>query len=239
MYRILPSRILSHGHRTPFQLLQRSLFIQTFPTPNPSALKFTPGSGKKVSPNGTYEFPQQHNAPQKITSPLATALLKIEGVKSVLLAPDFLTINKLEDTQWQHIKPDIFSSIMTFYDSGREAVTVADNTQKKDDTNMQNLSAEEQEVMEMIMELLDTRIRPSVMEDGGDIQFVSFDHTTGKLLLRLRGSCRNCSSSANTLKNGIENMMRHYIPEVTSVDQVLDELDIVNQQEFDKVDDKL
>ena len=150
-------------------------------------------------------------------SPLAKSLFQIDGVKSVYLGSDFVTVTKATAAHWQHLRVEIFSAIMDFYSSGQPALLdapeVTDTTIFDDDD----------EVVAMIKELLETRIRPAVQEDGGDIRYEGFDFETGIVSVRLAGSCVGCPSSSVTLKNGVENMLMHYIPEVTAVNAVEEE----------------
>ncbi|ORX84262.1 HIRA-interacting protein 5 [Basidiobolus meristosporus CBS 931.73] len=205
----------------------RTLFIQTEVTPNQDSLKFIPGV-PVMGEQGTAEFLNFRDA---MNSGLAKKLLNIEGVRSVFFGPDFITITKDTDTPWQLMKPDIYGSITDFVDSGEPILydqnALSDTTILPDDS----------EAVQMIKELLDTRIRPSIQEDGGDIEYRGFDD--GVVKLKLKGACRTCDSSVITLKNGIENMLMHYIPEVTAVEQVLDEEEKIAQQEFEKLEKKL
>jgi Fe-S cluster biogenesis protein NfuA len=191
-------------------VLRRSLFIQTENTPNPESLKFLPG--KPVLESGTAEFRSFRDAQ---VSPLAKRLFQVDGIKSVFFAQDFITITKDTETSWSVVKPHVFSQIMDFYAEGGKVLdeqgTGATDTVITDDDS---------EVVAMIKELIETRVRPSVQEDGGDIVFKSFDEETGVVMLKLQGSCSGCPSSSITLKSGIENMMMHYIPEVTSVEAI-------------------
>ncbi|NWI65522.1 NFU1 protein, partial [Todus mexicanus] len=186
----------------------RSMFIQTQDTPNPNSLKFIPG--KEVLESRTMEFSTPAAA---YCSPLARQLFRIEGVKSVFFGPDFITITKeSEDLDWNLLKPDIYATIMDFYASGLPVVT--DEAPRTDTA----ASEEDDEVVLMIKELLDTRIRPTVQEDGGDVIYKGFED--GIVQLKLQGSCTSCPSSIITLKNGIQNMLQFYIPEVEGVEQV-------------------
>lgn len=191
-------------------LMRRSLFIQTENTPNPESLKFLPG--KPVLESGTAEFRSFRDAQ---ASPLAKRLFQIDGVKSVFFAQDFITITKDPAIAWSIIKPSVFSSVMDFYAEGGKVLDDA-STGATDTV----ITEDDSEVVAMIKELIETRVRPSVQEDGGDIVFKSFDEETGVVLLKLQGSCSGCPSSSVTLKSGIENMMMHYIPEVTSVEAI-------------------
>ncbi|KAM6235001.1 NFU1 iron-sulfur cluster scaffold homolog, mitochondrial [Porphyrio hochstetteri] len=191
----------------------RCMFIQTQDTPNPNSLKFIPG--KEVLESRTMEFSTPAAA---FCSPLARQLFKIEGVKSVFFGPDFITVTKeSEDLDWNLLKPDIYATIMDFFASGLPVVT--DEAPRTDTA----ASEDDDEVVLMIKELLDTRIRPTVQEDGGDVVYKGFED--GIVQLKLQGSCTSCPSSIITLKNGIQNMLQFYIPEVEGVEQVVDDDD--------------
>ncbi|KAG9299569.1 hypothetical protein G9A89_020740 [Geosiphon pyriformis] len=205
----------------------RTMFIQTETTPNQDSLKFIPGV-PVMGEGGTAEFLSGHSAS---TSPLAKLLFRIEGVRGVFFGPDFITISKDQDTPWQLMKPDIYANIMDFFATGQPIVT---EEQPPSDTTIQEGDSE---VVQMIKELLETRVRPAIQEDGGDIEYRGFEN--GIVKLKLRGSCRTCDSSVVTLKNGIENMLMHYIPEVISIQQVLDKEEEVGQQEFEKLEKRL
>lgn len=199
----------------------RSLFIQTEETPNPESLKFLPGrivldveEGGEVG-NGFYATKTDQE--EIARSPLAKELFQVDGVKSVYLGNDFVTVTKYAEHHWMHVKTRVFSALMDFYQTGQPAVSqvaiVTDTTILDDDD----------EVVAMIKELLESRIRPAVQEDGGDIRYVGFEPDSGLVTVRLAGSCVGCPSSAVTLKNGVENMLMHYIPEVTGVEALEDE----------------
>jgi Fe-S cluster biogenesis protein NfuA len=207
---------------TPFSLQQfRSLFIQTEETPNPESLKFLPGrivldveEGGEVG-NGFYAT--RTDKEEIARSPLAKDLFQVEGVKSVYLGNDFVTVTKFAQAHWMHVKTQVFSALMDFYQKDLPAVSevaiVTDTTILDDDD----------EVVAMIKELLESRIRPAVQEDGGDIRYVGFSPESGLVTVQLAGSCVGCPSSAVTLKNGVENMLMHYIPEVTGVEALEDD----------------
>ncbi|NXI96298.1 NFU1 protein, partial [Psophia crepitans] len=196
----------------------RCMFIQTQDTPNPNSLKFIPG--REVLESRTMEFSTPAAA---FCSPLARQLFKIEGVKSVFFGPDFITITKeSEDLDWNLLKPDIYATIMDFFASGLPVVT--DEAPRTDTA----ASEEDDEVVLMIKELLDTRIRPTVQEDGGDVIYKGFED--GIVQLKLQGACTSCPSSIITLKNGIQNMLQFYIPEVEGVEQVVDDDDDVEKE---------
>lgn len=206
---------------------RRTMFIQTQDTPNPNSLKFLPGT--QVLESGTMDFPTLASAH---CSPLAKQLFRIEGVKSVFMGTDFITINKIdEDISWSVIKPHVFAVVMDFFASGLPVLT---EEQPPSETI---INEDDDETVIMIKELLDTRIRPTVQEDGGDIVFVSFED--GIVKLKMQGSCTSCPSSVVTLKNGVQNMLQFYIPEVREVEQVEDEVDEVSSREFRKLEEKL
>lgn len=185
------------------------MFIQTEQTPNPSTLKFLPG--RVVMDKGTLDFASVDTAG---TSPLAKRLFAVEGVERVFFGTDFVTVTKAADKDWQILKPSILGGIMEHYTSGEpvvaEAAELAGEAAAEDDD----------EVVAQIKELLETRVRPAVARDGGDIVFRGFEGSSGTVFLNMRGSCAGCPSSTATLKNGIENMLRHYIPEVNAVEAV-------------------
>ncbi|RKP01414.1 hypothetical protein CXG81DRAFT_12025 [Caulochytrium protostelioides] len=208
---------------------RRTMFIQTEGTPNVHALKFRPGV--PVLTNGqTAEFLTPREA---MASPLAKKLFAIDGVESCYFGPDFVTVVKEEDAVWQVMKPDIYGSIMDFFASGEAIMTDAATLEASDTA----ILPEDSETVAAIKELLDTRIRPTVQEDGGDIEYRGFED--GIVKLRLRGSCRTCDSSVVTLKHGIESMLKHYVPEVVSVVQEQDETEAINNREFQRLEEKL
>nr|CAG4645680.1 EOG090X0A0R [Lynceus sp. MCZ IZ 141354] len=172
------------------------------------------------------DFP---NISSAYCSPLAKLLFRIDGVKGVFFGPEFITITKVDDdADWTLIKPEVFATIMDFFMSGAPVVNT-DAQRNEDGPN-----EEDDETVAMIKELLDTRIRPTVQEDGGDIIFKGFED--GIVKLKMQGSCTSCPSSIFTLKNGVQNMLQFYIPEVISVEQVEDEADKKSHEEFEKID---
>ena len=179
------------------------MFIQTEPTPNPATLKFLPG--KPVMANGTANFT---NSEEAEASPLATRVFAVEGVEGVFFGSDFVTATKADALDWEDLKPRILSAIMDHFTSGDPVVTgsAADTTVE---------SGEESAIVGQIKELLDTRVRPAVAQDGGDIVFEGFED--GIVYLHMQGACAGCPSSTATLKYGIENMLRYYLPEVREV----------------------
>ena len=180
------------------------MFIQTESTPNPATLKFLPG--QSVLEVGTADFPSPDTAD---SSPLATRIFAVEGVTGVFMGIDFVTVTKADGAEWDHIKPAILGAIMEHYQSGAKAVEGEASSGHAEHTG------EDGEIVGQIKELLDTRVRPAVAQDGGDITFHGFDR--GVVYLHMQGACAGCPSSTLTLKMGIENLLRHYIPEVLEV----------------------
>ncbi|KAH7536962.1 nifU-like protein 4, mitochondrial [Ziziphus jujuba] len=192
---------------------KRSMFIQTQSTPNPLSLMFYPG--KPVMEVGSADFPNSRSA---MNSPLAKAIFGIDGVTRVFFGSDFVTVTKTEDVSWDLLKPEIFAAIMDYYSSGQPLFLDSETAAAKDTA----IHEDDSEIVAMIKELLETRIRPAVQDDGGDIEYRGFDPETGTVKLRMQGACSGCPSSAVTLKSGIENMLMHYVPEVKSVEEELD-----------------
>ena len=184
------------------------MFIQTEQTPNPATLKFLPG--RAVMSAGTADFTDAEAARR---SPLAERLFLIDGITGVFLGADFITITKRDDKEWFLLKPAILGVIMEHFTAGHPVILAAD------DADDLGAAGEDNEVVRQIKELLDTRVRPAVAQDGGDIIFRSFED--GVVYLHMQGACSGCPSSTATLKMGIENMLRHYIPEVVEVRPVL------------------
>ena len=182
------------------------MFIQTEETPNPSTLKFLPG--REVLPNGSMDFRSEQDAKN---SPLAEALFNVDGVVGVFLSDDFITITKRDDKDWNLMKPGLLGVIMEHFTANRPVI-ISDDENSKSDSSVKD---EDEDVVLQIKELLYTRVRPAVAQDGGDIVFEDF--TDGTVTVQMRGACAGCPSSTATLKMGIENMLRHYIPEVKEV----------------------
>lgn len=212
------------------QQQQRGMFIQTQATPNPTSLMFMPG--QSVMESGVKEFKTPR---ESMSSPLAKRLFGIDGVSSVFFGSDFVTVTKSDEYPWSVLKPDIFAAIMDHYQSGEPMFLDSAQAAASDTA----IHEDDSEIVAMIKELLDTRIRPAVAEDGGDIVYQNFEEDTGRLLLQMRGACSGCPSSAVTLKSGIENMLRHYIPEVQEVVEVQDESQKVGESEFSKLEQQL
>ena len=183
------------------------MFIQTEQTPNPSTLKFLPG--RVVMDKGTMDFA---GADVAAASPFARRLFAVEGVERVFFGADFVTVTKADDKDWQILKPSILGGIMEHYTSGEPVVS-------GDTAAAPGAAAEDDdEVVAQIKDLLETRIRPAVAQDGGDIVF--HDFREGVVYLQMQGSCSGCPSSTATLKMGIENLLKHYVPEVVEVQAV-------------------
>ena len=184
------------------------MFIQTEATPNPATLKFLPG--RDVMASGTANFENQEDAGR---SPLAERLFQVEGVSGVFLGSDFITVAKAEDKEWYLLKPAILGVIMEHFTAGRPVMLEGAAQEEAD------VGEDDDEVVSQIRELIDTRVRPAVAQDGGDIVFRGFEN--GIVFLHMQGACAGCPSSTATLKMGIENMLRHYIPEVVEVRAVV------------------
>jgi Fe-S cluster biogenesis protein NfuA len=188
------------------------MFIQTEATPNPQVLKFLPG--RQLLPGGSREFA---TAAEGDASPLAQALFDVVGVRRVYFGDEFLTVSKDPDSDWAHLKAPILAAIMDHFTSGLPLLRDA-ATEGHDDTVYEGETAQ---IVAEIKDLIDTRIRPAVAQDGGDILFSKFEPDTGVVWLNMRGACSGCPSSAATLKAGVENLLKHYVPEVTRVEQML------------------
>lgn len=182
------------------------MFIQTESTPNPATLKFLPG--QTVLEVGTADFPTADAADK---SPLARRIFAVEGVQGVFFGNDFVTVTKADAVDWDHIKPAILGAVMEHFQSGQPVIDDGHSTA----SGHAEHSGENAEIVGQIKELLDSRVRPAVAQDGGDITFHGFDR--GVVYLHMQGACAGCPSSTLTLKMGIENLLRHYIPEVTEV----------------------
>jgi Fe-S cluster biogenesis protein NfuA len=190
------------------------MFIQTEATPNPEVLKFLPG--REVMGEGTRDFRQADEAK---ASPLAAEIFAIEGVTRVFFGPDFVTVGKREDLDWSLLKAPILAAIMDHFTAGRPLFTEGEAGAGGHAEH--DYEGETAQIVAEIKDLLDTRIRPAVAQDGGDILFDRFDADSGVVWLNMRGACSGCPSSTATLKAGVENMLKHYVPEVTRVEQTL------------------
>ncbi|MBE1283265.1 MAG: NifU family protein [Rhodobacteraceae bacterium] len=182
------------------------MFIQTESTPNPATLKFLPG--QTVLEVGTADFPSADTANK---SPLAQRVFAVDGVAGVFLGNDFVTVTKDDAVEWDHIKPAILGAVMEHFQSGQPVILEGETAA----SGHAEHTGEDGEIVNQIKDLLDSRVRPAVAQDGGDITFHGFDR--GVVYLHMQGACAGCPSSTLTLKMGIENLLRHYIPEVTEV----------------------
>lgn len=185
------------------------MFIQTEPTPNPATLKFIPG--RPVLNEGTADY---RSAAETENSPLATRLFDIEGVDGVFFGGDFISVTR-GDTEWQHLKPAILGAIMEHFMSGAPVVDGQDAASSGNMGAGGDYDTKDEETVKLIKELLETRVRPAVAQDGGDIVFHGFNN--GIVSLHMRGACAGCPSSTATLQHGIENLLKHYCPDVQSV----------------------
>lgn len=186
----------------------KPMFIQTEATPNPTTLKFIPG--RTVLNGGTADFRTRDEAE---TSPLATRLFDIDGIEGVFLGADFISVTK-GDGEWQHLKPMVLGAIMEHYMSGTPVVSEGG----ANDTSVGGYDPADEEIVATIKELIETRVRPAVAQDGGDITFSGF--RDGIVYLQMRGACAGCPSSTATLQHGIENLLKHFVPEVQQVQPV-------------------
>jgi len=187
------------------------MFIQTEATPNPATLKFLPG--KVVMERGTAEF---RDAESAAASPLAARIFQIPGVSGVFFGYDFVTVTK-DGPEWQHLKPAILGTIMEHFMSGQPLMAAASATSSPV-SDEEFYDAGDETIVATIKELLETRVRPAVAQDGGDITFRGFKD--GKVFLNMKGACAGCPSSTATLKHGVRNLLRHFVPEVEEVEAV-------------------
>lgn len=191
------------------------MFIQTETTPNPATLKFLPG--REVLADGTADFRDAAAATE--TSPLAGRLFSIAGVTGVFFGFDFITVSKDAAHDWQHMKPAILGAIMEHMMTGQPVMSAANvDASEAHEEGEEFFDKEDAEIVSTIKELLDTRVRPAVAQDGGDITFRGYEN--GTVFLNMKGACAGCPSSTATLKHGIQNLLRHFIPEVQQVEQI-------------------
>ena len=179
--------------------------IQTEPTPNPESLKFL--SENIISAIGTEEF--QKNEINKVTNPFIKELLGFKGVELVLLSKNFLSVKKTKDISWNELKPMVISHLNHYFENNKDPIL-------KEALKAEEIQNENDETIKKIMDVLDSKIRPAVARDGGDIKFKSFEK--GVVKVELQGSCSGCPSSLMTLKQGVQNLLKHYIKEVNSVE---------------------
>ena len=215
------------------------MFVQTQSTPNPASLMFIPGEAVLPAGAGGVTFSSAREARAgSPSSPLASAIFRVEGVAAVFFGSDFITVTKRDEFSWELVKPGVFEAVMEHYASGKPVLddTGAERGSSSSSSSSAAAAAssassephrapdtapheDDSETVAMIKELIETRVRPAVQEDGGDIEFVSFGEDDGVVVVRMRGACSGCPSSAVTLKSGIENMLMHYVPDVTSVEE--------------------
>ncbi|KAF0978782.1 hypothetical protein FDP41_001852 [Naegleria fowleri] len=218
-----------------FSVTQRNIFIRSSETPNPASMKFFP----EFKVLDEKEYPdisslEISNPLQAYVSPLAKLLFKIDGVKGVFLSRDFVTVTIDDPSMWSHVKLEVFSTLNNFFENGG---TVLNREAKPNEDTM--IQEGDDEVIIAIKEILETRIRPMVQEDGGDIVFSRFDDETGTVYVKLQGSCASCPSSTETLKNGIENMLMHYVAEVERVEQELDPMEAISEEQLKKTEERI
>lgn len=219
-----------HRSSSPSSFQKRSMFIQTANTPNPESIKFIPGRpvlGERENETTTGYYVTKNEKTAIAKSPLCTKLFQnVDGIKAIYLGSDFITITKYAEYNWNHLNTPIFAAIMDFYTSSTDNIGpngVPEVLLSQPVVTDTTILDTDDEIVAMIKELLETRIRPAVQEDGGDIHYVSYEEDTGLVYVKLAGSCVGCPSSSVTLKNGVENMLMHYIPEVSGVEAVEDE----------------
>lgn len=196
------------------------MFIQTEPTPNPDTVKFLPGQ-PVTGATGPYDFA---NIGEAGTSPLAQALFDVSCVVRVFLGSDFISLTKDADSDWKHVRPMALAAIMDHFVAGLPVMSTGESAAMptaSDAGSAADYEGDTAEIVEEIIELIETRVRPAVAQDGGDIVFYRFEAETGIVHLSMRGACAGCPSSTMTLKSGIENMLKAYVPEVTAVEAAL------------------
>lgn len=189
------------------------MFIQTENTPNPATLKFFPGKDVRGS-----QPPLDIERSKDVSNaPLAEMLFMIPKITRVFFGADFISVTCTDGASWTHLKPAVLGAIMDFYVAGGDMMGVSAPVEKPEEV----YEGETLEIVEQIKELIETRVRPAVAQDGGDIIFRRFDVSDGAVYLKMQGACAGCPSSTMTLKSGIENLLKHYVPEVTRVEQVI------------------
>jgi len=219
--------VISVTYFTALTFFKRNFFVKSEPTPNPESLKFYL-EGQLILQSGSLDFPTARSASN---SPLAQMLFAQEGVKRIFLSTDFITVTKDESMEWDQLRPIINGTLMEFYSTGKPAVM--DEVPAHEDTVIKDTDSEE---VAMIKELVETRIRPAIQGDGGDVTYLGFND--GVVFVKLSGSCSGCPSSGVTLKNGIERMLMHWIPGITAIMEVESEeeyLRLTNQLPPDKL----
>lgn len=190
------------------------MFIQTEDTPNPATLKFLPGREVMSAGLAALEFTRGDDVE---AAPLAEMLFSIPNIERVFFGSDFISVSRSDDAEWPRLKPAVLGAIMDFYVAGGD--TMHASAAPVADADEEIYEGDALEIVEQIKELIEARIRPAVAQDGGDIVFRRFDIRDGTVYLQMKGACAGCPSSSMTLKSGIENLLRHYVPEVTRVEQ--------------------
>ncbi|GCE99293.1 nifu-like protein [Zygosaccharomyces mellis] len=232
----------------PMAMPRRLIAIKTMTTPNENALKFISTDGEMLQDSGSSSLEIKNSDESLIEhSKLAQRIfLQCPGVESLMIGDNFLTVNKDSMVHWNQIKPGVIELLTSQLASGENIVSDefhtikdADNAGYEVNAPKFELSEEDEEVSDMIDELIQTRIRPAIQDDGGDIQYRAYDPKTGTVYLKLQGACKSCSSSEDTLKAGIEGMLKHYVEEVTNVVQILDPEEEIALREFDKMEQKI
>lgn len=194
------------------------MFIQTEDTPNPQSMKFLPGQPVLGEGALGMDFPTLESA---AASPLAAALFETDGVMGVYLGSDFVTVTKTQAVEWMHIKPALLGAIADFLTAGLPVLGEGATAPSAAATPLEDYEGDDRETVEQILELIETRVRPAVAADGGDIVFRHYEPRTGVVFLSMHGACSGCPSSTMTLKAGIENLLKHYVPEVVKVEPVM------------------
>lgn len=222
---------------------KRFLSLRTVSTPSENAVKFI--ADTRLLPEGFQQAIDIESLPEaNEMSPLASELYKINGVKSIMIGNDFITVNKVDtslsnnpELEWPALEPKIESSILEWLKAKKPVMDpkFLDEYQRE----LDQINENDDDIVFEIKELINTRIRPALQDDGGDIHFRSFDESTGTVYVKLRGACKSCSQSEDTLKGGIEGMLKHYIPEVEHVKSVLDPEEEIAIAEFEKLEQKL
>lgn len=223
---------------------RRAIHLSTTTTPSENALKFVSNDTKFLPEGLTQAIDIESLAEANEKSPLATQLFKINGVRSVMIGSDFITVNKVDESlsnnpelNWNNITPKIKKSIETF--TKQKNPFFNKDFMEQHQRDLDALDENDDDIVFEIKELINTRIRPALQDDGGDIHFRSFDESTGTVYIKLRGACKSCSLSEDTLKGGIEGMLKHYVPEVEAVKAVLDPEEEIAIAEFEKFEKKL
>lgn len=227
-------KLLKHASFSQNRLfLRRSLFIETDPhQPNPDAIRFLP-HGKEILDKG--QFIHYTSLTEARNSPLAMRLFQIDGIKEVSLGENFFTVTRLDDSHlWQVLKPHVIGTVTDFFMTNLPVIS--DEEVVKSSLDIED---DDDELTALIKQLLEERIRPYLLSDGGDIELIDWDETSGVLSIKLVGACNTCPSKGTTLDDGIEGMMKHYVPEITKVVHVENEVDTIAEEEFKKFEEKL